>query len=547
MRSSAPARGSRPNAMVWLSGMLVLTTKVVAKPYLDKDSTTTLFEWEMVDYDWDAIGISREEAISRGEDAELAAAQFHGAFIPKNNAITGLKWYDGDYYVTVPRWLPGVPSTMNKLVNTSDKYANPVLQPYPLNGTEPQLRYTQSMEIDYHGRMWMLDVGRLNFASSYAESGTPALVLWDMKKNKQLDRYEFPSSVASPDSSQLNDLVLDVPRKIAYISDTQGYAIVIVDMNSHESARFHGQPYTSSESSYKWTIGDVHYGNSTLGGGPDAIALTPNRKWLYWCPLQGTTMFKIKTKYLRWFLTGEKSLAEALTHVTSVGSKRAASDGMAFASNGILYSGGNANCMGDKYTSNNDHCLAVWAWDRNDPLFNTTNIADNLWADTFAFDGSHNLLWTRNNLASFFAGTMNFTDGTKNFRILQTHIYAGSYQLTAEKHQEAAHDNPVYIHPVYWVLMGTAIVLFMVAIFVVVANKKKSARKKNDTMNSRNRANSRSEGNENSFKFGQAVDVSNPTAADRDSGREFAWSEDSFFGEDSMIQMPSDAAANNAL
>ena len=95
--------------------------------------------------------------------------------------------------------------------------------------------------------------------------------------------------------------------------------------------------------------------------------------------------------------------------------------------------------------------------------------------------------------------------------------------------------------------MGTAIVLFMVAIFVVVANKKKSARKKNDTMNSRNQANSRSEGNENSFKFGQAVDVSNPTAADRDSGREFAWSEDSFFGEDSMIQMPSDAAANNAI
>ena len=75
-----------------------------------------LHSFTVVDYDWHAIGITKGEALRRGQDAATAANQFHGAFIPKNNAITGLKWYGGDVFVTVPRWLPGVPSTLNKVI-----------------------------------------------------------------------------------------------------------------------------------------------------------------------------------------------------------------------------------------------------------------------------------------------------------------------------------------------------------------------------------------------------------------------------------------------
>ena len=42
--------------------------------------------------------------------------------------ITGIKLYGDDVFVTVSRWLPGVPSTMNRLI---EKDGQTLLQPYP--------------------------------------------------------------------------------------------------------------------------------------------------------------------------------------------------------------------------------------------------------------------------------------------------------------------------------------------------------------------------------------------------------------------------------
>lgn len=49
-------------------------------------------------------------------------------FIPTNNALTGLKSYNGDLYVTVSRWRHGVPVALAKVVET---HAGPALEPYP--------------------------------------------------------------------------------------------------------------------------------------------------------------------------------------------------------------------------------------------------------------------------------------------------------------------------------------------------------------------------------------------------------------------------------
>ena len=59
-----------------------------AQPFYDRSTTTVLHSWQVVDYDWTAIGITKTEALRRGNDADTAANQFHGAFIPRNNAIT---------------------------------------------------------------------------------------------------------------------------------------------------------------------------------------------------------------------------------------------------------------------------------------------------------------------------------------------------------------------------------------------------------------------------------------------------------------------------
>ena len=48
------------------------------------------------------------------------------------------------------------------------------------------------------------------------------------------------SKVAPHNSSFLNDVVVDMERRVAYISDAQAVdgAIIVVDMDTHTSARF---------------------------------------------------------------------------------------------------------------------------------------------------------------------------------------------------------------------------------------------------------------------------------------------------------------------
>ena len=67
-----------------------------------------------VRYEWDSI------------TADTWRDTCSNPFVPKNNVITGVKVWKDSTYVTVPRWFPGVPSTLNKVVEEDG-----TLEPWP--------------------------------------------------------------------------------------------------------------------------------------------------------------------------------------------------------------------------------------------------------------------------------------------------------------------------------------------------------------------------------------------------------------------------------
>ena len=113
--------------------------------------------WDVggIDYLWDDSH-SKADYVSRG------------AFVLAKNEIAGIKSVPGkaneEVFVTVPRWLAGVPSTLNKVslkAGTSGggggPVLNPVLTPWPSweaneIGDCSALQYLQSMEIDNDGQ-----------------------------------------------------------------------------------------------------------------------------------------------------------------------------------------------------------------------------------------------------------------------------------------------------------------------------------------------------------------------------------------------------------
>ena len=108
-----------------------------AKSANASSSSELLHSWTTVDYDWPS-----------------AEAQFNftkdGRFIQDNCALAGVKMWKDDIFVTVPRWRPGVPATLAKVVT---KASRSLLQPWPsfemqTIGDPSSLQFVQSMEID---------------------------------------------------------------------------------------------------------------------------------------------------------------------------------------------------------------------------------------------------------------------------------------------------------------------------------------------------------------------------------------------------------------
>lgn len=216
-----------------------------------------------------------------------------------------------------------------------------VLQPFPdwemqEIGNPSALQYVQSMEIDLSGKMWIVDVGRLNILEadpSKVVNGPAKLVIYDLVHRQIVREFVFPDAVAPFNSSFLNDIVVDEEGGYAYISDAGTGAIVIYDFKTNQARRFSDQS-TKVEPGVRIKILGEKYNFSTPA---DGIALSKDAKTLYYCALTGLHLYKVKTSFLQDFSMSDSEISK---HVKDLGKKVSQSDGLAMASDGKLYYGG---------------------------------------------------------------------------------------------------------------------------------------------------------------------------------------------------------------
>ena len=210
-------------------------------------------------------------------------------------------------------------------VRVSEVVGN-TLQPFPdarWNSTEPlpseRLDAVLGIRADSDGLVWMLDMG------SRSEI-PPKLVGWDTRSGKLAGTLPI-TPAALGQHSEPNDFVLDPRNGAAYIADegvghdgdgSEG-ALIIVDFKTGRSRRvLEGSASTRAELVPVLVDGREMVKQSKNGSrasmrvGCDGIALDDRSEWLYYGPLSGGAVYRLRVADL---LDGTLSSAELARRV----------------------------------------------------------------------------------------------------------------------------------------------------------------------------------------------------------------------------------------
>ncbi len=154
---------------------------------------------------------------------------------------------------------------------------------------------------DKNGVVWMIDMGMRNEI-------TPKIVGWNMKSNS-LERIYYLPKTAIVTTSQPNDMVVDTKHGVFIIADEgignggdgSKAAFIIVDMKSGKTRRILEGTRTTLPDSKKPTI--INGKTLSVGGAPllvgnDGITADVNFEWLYYGPLNGVHIYRVKIENL---------------------------------------------------------------------------------------------------------------------------------------------------------------------------------------------------------------------------------------------------------
>jgi sugar lactone lactonase YvrE len=378
-----------------------------AQPKLD-----VVAEWNRLSYD---LGDAAAEKAY--DDQEIyKKALLHGVKVDSK----------GNLYVSTARWGgKEIPATLSKLVRKDGVWK---LQPFPSKemndvGNPKGLKAVLGFEIDRNDVMWILDQGHI--AGAPSAPGDEKLIGWDLKTGKEVARYEMTEADSDRTCSFLNDVAVDNDSGTVYIADSgincnplKG-GILVYDMKSNKAKRVLSAPEWVNNEDFTFKISGrdvLKYKDgkpNPMKTGADGIALSGDKKTLYWTNLTGNRLLSLPTALIRDFNSSEEAVKNAVKVVATLPSN---TDGMTADRQGNLYM---TALMLNGIMKRDVKTGAVSTLVSNDQIS---------WPDTVAWGPGGELFFVSNHLHIWVDGDMDFDQpAVPNFRIYKTKLGVKPY------------------------------------------------------------------------------------------------------------------------
>ncbi|SDK02373.1 Major royal jelly protein [Catalinimonas alkaloidigena] len=247
---------------------------------------------------------------------------------------------DERIFVNYPNWSPDHTISVAEVLDTTTvvAYPNEAWNTWDAS-LDPATHFVcvQAVWTDASGYLWVLDPANPQRNGKYlgVVPGGAKLVQIDLATGEVVQTYGFAAPAITP-NSYLNDVRFDHDRQVAYITDSNEGAIVVLDLATGEARRLLANHYSTKSENLVFEIDGTVWRNpdgSLPSVQSDGIALDAAKEYLYYQALTGKTVYRIGTAWLRDPALSEAELAAKVENVDVL----AAADGIIFGPEGALY------------------------------------------------------------------------------------------------------------------------------------------------------------------------------------------------------------------